>query len=277
MGDAPKSDFPETEEPSDYAARLLSLATEIEEQRQTIMRLLPTVDPFDKDEKAFVGHFATILEAISNAAFAVERAIECGFPDVWPKGANWLHRLRSAQVHRSQLMILWFHDMAPEGFNNQIPGLAGIKRFVQAMAQACNVASDRLRAEADSHAAHTIEERRQELLDAIRRVIAPQNNANGRTEVQELADLVVSRLSEQSSGMKMASPNVSCSADFRSVSWFGVQHSFTANEAACVSLLMDSWRKGAAGSWRENAVQKRPSALPNVSTMCFVATPRGAR
>ncbi len=34
------------------------------------------------------------------------------------------------------------------------------------------------------------------------------------------------------------------SADFRSVNWFGVPYSFTALQAACVSVLWDAWENG---------------------------------
>lgn len=36
------------------------------------------------------------------------------------------------------------------------------------------------------------------------------------------------------------------SDDFRSVNWFGVDHEFTANQAACVKVLWENWEKGCA-------------------------------
>ena len=46
------------------------------------------------------------------------------------------------------------------------------------------------------------------------------------------------------------------SLDFRSVHWFGADHTFTATQAACVKVLWEAWQNGTPDVGQETVIDK---------------------
>jgi hypothetical protein len=60
-----------------------------------------------------------------------------------------------------------------------------------------------------------------------------------------------------------ATPGVAHSDDFRSVNWFGATYEFTPNQAACVKVLWEHWKRGTPVVGDESLLQAvDPEAPP---------------
>jgi len=62
-------------------------------------------------------------------------------------------------------------------------------------------------------------------------------------------------------------PTVVHSPDFRSVSWFGVNYSFTPNQAACVKTLWEAWQSGAPDVGGETLLQAAVASTQRIDVV----------